>query len=89
MEPLILIAIVAGYVALLLVIALWVECRVRAGRPNPAGNALVYSLSFAVYCTTWTFYGSVGYATRGGLGYLGVYIGPTLIFILGWVLLAS
>ncbi len=39
----------------------------------------IYSLSLAVYCTSWTFYGSVGRAATSGLSFLTIYIGPTLM----------
>ena len=42
------------------------------------GSPYVYTLSLAVYCTAWTFYGSVGLAARQGLAFLPVYLGPTL-----------
>ncbi|MFT6916256.1 MAG: Na+/proline symporter/putative methionine-R-sulfoxide reductase with GAF domain [Motiliproteus sp.] len=47
----------------------------------------VYALSITVYCTSWTFYGSVGLASREGLAYLPVYLGPTLMIGLWWVVL--
>jgi Na+/proline symporter len=47
-------------------------------------NPYIYSLSLAVYCTAWTFYGSVGLAVSSGLGFLTIYIGPTLMALLGW-----
>ena len=49
---------------------------------SPVDNPWVYSLSLAVYCTSWTFYGSVGQAASKGLGFLPIYLGPTLIFLL-------
>ncbi|MHB8765028.1 MAG: SLC5/6 family protein, partial [Deferrisomatales bacterium] len=53
----------------------------RRGR-SPVDNPWVYSLSLAVYCTSWTFYGSVGRAASQGLGFLPIYLGPTLVFLL-------
>jgi Na+/proline symporter len=50
-------------------------------------NPTIYALSMAVYCTTWTFYGSVGRAAVSGIGFLPVYLGPTLVMALGWFLL--
>ena len=41
-----------------------------------------------VYCTSWTFYGSVGRASHSGVDFLPVYLGPTLVFCLGGWLLA-
>ena len=42
----------------------------------------IYALSLAVYCTSWTFYGSVGRAATSGLSFLTIYIGPTLMVAL-------
>ena len=58
----------------------------RSGRSIVA-NPLVYSLSIAVYCTTWTFYGSVGEAATSGLSFLPIYLGPTLMASLWWIIL--
>ena len=44
---------------------------------------LVYALSLAVYCTSWTYYGSVGVASAHGLDFLPIYIGPVLVVGLG------
>jgi Na+/proline symporter/nitrogen-specific signal transduction histidine kinase len=46
-------------------------------------SPLLYTLSLSIYCTAWTFYGAVGYATRSGLEFLTIYLGPTLVFV-GW-----
>ena len=67
-------AVVVAYVGLLFALGSWAE---RNGR-RVASSAAVYALSLAVYCTTWTFYGSVGSAAGSGLLFLGVYLGPTL-----------
>ncbi|NDY56132.1 histidine kinase [Desulfovibrio sulfodismutans] len=66
-----------GYVLLLFLLALWVENkspRARALSRSP----LVYSLSLGVYCTSWTFYGSVGMAVTSGVLIYTTYLGPTL-----------
>ncbi len=74
--------IAIGYVLLLFVIAWWGD---RGGRRFVSGNprAIVYALSLAVYCTSWTYYGSVGLASRHGLEFLPIYIGPILVIGLG------
>jgi Na+/proline symporter/signal transduction histidine kinase/CheY-like chemotaxis protein len=46
-------------------------------------RATIYALALAVYCTSWTFYGSVGFATRSGLDFLAIYLGPILVIGLG------
>lgn len=48
---------------------------------------IIYSLALAVYCSSWTFYGAVGTAARYGLGYLPIYLGPFLMYLLGWRML--
>ena len=50
-------------------------------------NPVVYALSLGVYCTTWTFYGSVGRAAASGIGFLPIYLGPTLLFALAGFIL--
>src|SRR3984957_20327203 len=42
----------------------------------------IYGLALGVYCTSWTFYGAVGSAVREGWGYLPIYVGPTLVYLL-------
>ena len=56
-----------------------------AGRRFVSGRsrAVVYALSLAVYCTSWTYYGSVGLASEHGLDFLPIYIGPILVIGLG------
>jgi len=57
-------------------------------RPSPeGGRPFIYALSIGVYCTTWTFFGSVGRASSTGWDFLAVYIGPALVFLFGWPLL--
>ncbi|WP_442579193.1 NahK/ErcS family hybrid sensor histidine kinase/response regulator [Mesorhizobium sp. ASY16-5R] len=48
----------------------------------------IYALSLAIYCTSWTFFGSVGLATERGLEFLAIYIGPVLVFLFGYPLLS-
>jgi Na+/proline symporter len=67
-----------GYVSSLFLIAWWGD---GAGRRFLFGRlrAVVYALSLAVYCTSWTYYGSVGLASAHGLDFLPIYIGPILV----------
>jgi signal transduction histidine kinase/Na+/proline symporter len=76
-------AVVSAYMALLVAIATWAERREAAGR-SVAANRIVYALSLGVFATTWSFYGSVGFAARHGLLFLTVYLGPTLCAALWW-----
>src|ERR671923_1650607 len=75
-----------AYLGLLFAIAYYADKRADQGRSWIA-NPYIYSLSLAVYCTAWTFYGSVGRAAETGLGFLPVYLGPTLIALTWWSLL--
>ena len=74
------------YLCLLFAIAYYGDKRADRGK-SIIGNPYIYALSIAVYCTSWTFYGSVGRAASSGVGFLPIYIGPTLTFILGWYLI--
>jgi len=81
-----LFIIVLAYLSLLFVLAYYAEKREKSGR-SIVSNPYVYSLSFAVYCTSWTFYGSVGRAATSGLSFLTIYLGPTLMAALWWLVL--
>ena len=74
------------YIGLLFAIAYYGDRRADAGRSIIA-TPYVYALSIAVYCTSWTFFGSVGRAVSTGVGFLPIYLGPTLAFILGWLMI--
>ena len=82
----IILLVAFGYVGLLFAIAYLADRRAAQGR-SIISNPYIYALSLAVYCTAWTFYGSVGRAAAGGLDFLPTYIGPTLMCALGWVVL--
>jgi Na+/proline symporter/nitrogen-specific signal transduction histidine kinase len=68
-----------AYLALLFAVARFGDARADSGRSIITAN--VYALSLAVYCTSWTFFGSVGRATSGGLSFLTIYLGPTLMLL--------
>ncbi|MBE9541346.1 MAG: histidine kinase, partial [Proteobacteria bacterium] len=74
------------YLGMMFAIAYYAERRASAGR-SIINNPWVYSLSIAVYCTAWTYYGSVGRAASSGLEFLAVYIGPSLMVLLWMTLL--
>ena len=71
------------YMGFLFALALWAQRRARAGK-SLVNNPLIYSLSLAVYCSSWTFYGSIGLAANRGLLFLTIYLGPTLVAVFGW-----
>ncbi|MCI0546347.1 MAG: ATP-binding protein [Candidatus Rokubacteria bacterium] len=71
------------YVFGLFAIAYYGDRQARAGR-SLIDSPVIYSLSLAVYCTSWTFYGSVGRAVASGVGFLPIYLGPTLMALLWW-----
>lgn len=72
-----IVACSLAYISLLFFIAWSVDKQAAQGR-SIVSSPYIYALSLAVYCTAWTFFGSVGRATTGGLSFLTIYIGPTL-----------
>jgi len=76
------------YLGLLFAIAYYVDKRAERGH-SFINNPYIYTLSIAVYCTSWTFYGSVGKAAESGLDFLPIYLGPTLVFVVWSVVLAK
>ncbi len=77
-----ILVIVSLYMAFLFAVAQLIENR-SAATGNKAVHPLVYALAITVYCTSWTFYGSVGFAAESGLLYFAIYIGAILA-ILTW-----
>ena len=83
--PLVLTVSLA-YLALLFVVA-YVGDRWAARGRSLVSSPWTYALSLGVYCTAWTYFGSVGRAASGGLWFLPIYLGPTMAMVLGWVVL--
>jgi Na+/proline symporter/signal transduction histidine kinase len=75
-------ALALGYVGLLFAVA-WFGDRVIRSRKGGSGRPVTYALSLAVYCTSWTFFGSVGLAASSGYDFIPVYLGPILMFVFG------
>src|SRR5437016_6940790 len=71
------IAAAFGYIGLLFVVASYGD-RLTPAQRGRAGT-LIYPLSLAIYCTSWTFFGSVGFASRTSIDFLAIYIGPILM----------
>src|SRR4029453_16554606 len=74
----IVIACALGYIGLLFVVASYGDRTRRFGRVGRS-RLFIYPLSLAIYCTSWTFFGSVGLASRTGYDFLTIYVGPRLL----------
>jgi Na+/proline symporter/nitrogen-specific signal transduction histidine kinase len=73
-----------AYLLLLFAVAYVGDRRAQQGR-SIVGSPWVYALSMAVYCTAWTYFGSVGRAAHSGVWFLPIYLGPMLAMILAWL----
>src|SRR5688572_31323322 len=74
----VVIVVALGYIGLLFVIASYGD-RARAHGSGSRARTMIYPLSLAIYCTAWTFFGSVGLASRTGYDFLAIYLGPMLM----------
>ncbi|HYW59797.1 MAG TPA: hybrid sensor histidine kinase/response regulator, partial [Xanthobacteraceae bacterium] len=81
----IVVAIALAYIGLLFVVASYGD-KLPLGREGRS-RLLIYPLSLAIYCTSWTFFGSVGLASRTGYDFLAIYVGPVLTIALASPLL--
>lgn len=72
------VTISLAYIGALFAVASWADQHgaTRLSRYRPT----IYALALGVYCTSWTFYGSVGMATMRGFDFFAIYIGPILLF---------
>jgi len=77
----------SAYILFLFAIASYGDRMAPHFRSGGRGRPLIYALSLSVYCTSWTFFGSVGNASRTGIEFLTIYIGPLLVFALGFPLI--
>ena len=84
MSSLALLVILTLYLALLFFVAHWAEKKANTSRWT--NNPYVYALSLAVYCSAWTYYGSIGLAAKSGLTYLTTYLGPVIV-IPAWMVI--
>src|SRR5258705_6115926 len=71
------IAAAFGYIGFLFLVASYGD-RLSPTKRGRA-NGLIYPLSLAIYCTSWTFFGSVGFASRTSVDFLAIYVGPILM----------
>jgi Na+/proline symporter/signal transduction histidine kinase/CheY-like chemotaxis protein len=74
----VVIAVALAYIGLLFLIASYGDRTRGLGRDGRA-RLLIYPLSLAIYCTSWTFFGSVGFASRTGFDFLTIYVGPAIM----------
>ena len=81
-----LLAIVLGYLIFLFLVATAGETFAHR-LSHPRIRTVTYVLAASVYCTAWTFYGSVGLAANRGLEFLTIYLGPACVALLWPVLL--
>ena len=78
-----LVFIIIIYLAVLFFIAFLAE---KKGQSKWVNNPYVYTLSLAVYCSAWTYYGSIGIAANTGIDFLPIYLGPVIAAPL-WILI--
>lgn len=75
-----------AYLLVLFGAAFWCERNTKLSE-LVRNSPYVYALSLAAYCTAWTYYGSVGRAATTGIGFLPIYLGPTLMAPLWYIIL--
>lgn len=73
-----IVTIALGYIGLLFIIASLGD-RARLSGKAGGWRVFIYPLSLAIYCTSWTFFGSVGLASRSGFDFLTIYVGPMIM----------
>lgn len=81
-----LLIVSLGYLGLLFAVAYYGDRRPGSWRGG-ARESAIYALSLAIYCTSWTFYGSVGRAASNGADFLLIYLGPVLMILPGYPLM--
>jgi PAS domain S-box-containing protein len=81
------ILFLAGVIYLLILFMIAYAAERGVIKSSVARHPLTYVLSLGVYATSWSYYGSVGFAQTQGFNFLTIYLGVTLAFALTPVLL--
>ena len=82
------LVIICSVLYLMLLFGIGYYAEYRSGKQKSIiNNPYIYALSLAVYCTAWTFFGSVGRATSTGAEFIYIYLGPTLMAPMFWLVL--
>lgn len=74
--------VVVGIIVLYLLVLFGIAYLVDQGSERLrrwSGHPFIYALSLGVFCTAWTFYGSVGRAASAGPAFLTTYLGPAIL----------
>jgi Na+/proline symporter/signal transduction histidine kinase len=86
MQPWLIFLVGMAYLGILFTLATFAERKKRQGS-SVINHPLIYTLSLGVYCTAWTYYGSVGRAATNGIEFITIYLGPTIMAGLFWPVL--
>ncbi len=86
MQGWIVVILALAYMSLLFAIASLGDRQAARGKTKTS-RPFIYALSLAIYCTSWTFFGSVGLATERGIEYFLIFVGPILVFLFGYPVL--
>jgi Na+/proline symporter/signal transduction histidine kinase len=84
-HPWITLFVAIVYVLLLFAVASYGDRKIL-GDQQTRSRPNIYAFSLAIYCTTWTFFGSVGLSSTNGVNFIAIYLGPILIVTLGFPL---
>ncbi len=74
------------YIGILFAVARYGDSPKRR-KSGAGGRPYIYAFSLAIYCTTWTIFGSVGFAASSGVNFIAIYLGPILMITVGYPLL--
>lgn len=86
MQGWVIVIVAISYLTLLFAIASIGDRRAAALGPGYS-RPFIYASSLAIYCTSWTFFGSVGLASERGFEFIAIYVGPVLVFVFGFPLI--
>lgn len=73
------------YIGVLFAVARYGDSHKWRNRGNTS-RPFIYALGMAIFCTTWTIFGSVGFAASSGINFIAIYLGPILMITVGYSL---
>jgi len=81
------VLVAIGYVSMLFAVASFGDSKIYSRGQGKISKPNIYAFSLAIYCTTWTYFGSVGLASVSGLSFLAIYAGPVIAMTIGYPLI--
>ncbi|GHB72831.1 hypothetical protein GCM10008107_22810 [Psychrosphaera saromensis] len=85
----VIIIVSAIYAGLMFSIARWGDRTNNPLSQKITHHPIIYAFALGIYCSSWTYFGAVGTASTDGWQFLPILLGPILLMLFGYPILAK